>query len=209
MRVAAIEARAEGRRAVSQSWGRPLRLSPADIVPWRAQLLLTGTCHVWMGAVGSDGYGRIAIRNREDGPRTLTPHQIGARLGFGPIPAGATVLHDCESGYAGAPSRVICGSAPRARTCGRRWPGATRSDPTRGGSTSAARSGRPGPSRPRYGTRPTPSPDALAAVLAAVIADGDPLRDTTGVTRRSGGDPHGVAAPPKAPLFISSAPVQT
>ena len=50
-------------RRVSQSWGRPLRLSHADIVRWRAQLLLTGTCHVWMGAVGSDGYGRIAIRN--------------------------------------------------------------------------------------------------------------------------------------------------
>src|SRR5664279_3988040 len=45
------------------------------IVRWHAQLLVTGTCHVWMGAVGSDGYGRIAIRNREDGARTLTPHQ--------------------------------------------------------------------------------------------------------------------------------------
>ena len=62
---------------MSQSQGRPLRLSHADIVRWRAQLLLTGTCHVWMGAVGSDGYGRIAVRNREDGPRTLTPQQVG------------------------------------------------------------------------------------------------------------------------------------
>ena len=44
---------------------------------WRAQVLVTGTCHVWMGAVGTDGYGRIAIRNPEDGPRTLTPHQVG------------------------------------------------------------------------------------------------------------------------------------
>jgi hypothetical protein len=44
-----------------------LRLSHADIVRWRAQLLVTGTFRVWMGAVGSDGYGRIAIRNREDG----------------------------------------------------------------------------------------------------------------------------------------------
>ena len=78
---------------MSQSLGRPLRLSHGDIVRWRAQLLVTGTCHVWMGAVGSDGYGRIAIRNREDGARTLAPHQVGARLGYGPIPAGATVLH--------------------------------------------------------------------------------------------------------------------
>jgi hypothetical protein len=58
-----------------------------------------------MGAVGSDGYGRIAIRNREDGARTLTPHQVGARLGYGPIPAGATVLHDCQV-------RLCCRAAP-------------------------------------------------------------------------------------------------
>ncbi len=56
-----------GSGRVSQSWGRPLRLSHGDIVRWRSQLLVTGTCHVWMGAVGSDGYGRIAIRNPEDG----------------------------------------------------------------------------------------------------------------------------------------------
>ena len=60
-----------------------------------------------MGAVGSDGYGRIAVRNPEDGARTLTPHQVGARLGYGPIPAGATVLHDCEV-------RLCC----RAEPCG-------------------------------------------------------------------------------------------
>ena len=56
--------RSEGKGAgrVSQSQGRPLRLSHGDIVRWRAQLLVTGTCHVWMGAVGSDGYGRIAVR---------------------------------------------------------------------------------------------------------------------------------------------------
>jgi hypothetical protein len=44
-----------------------LRLSHADIVRWRAQLLVTGTCHVWMGAVGSDWYRRIAV-NPQDGP---------------------------------------------------------------------------------------------------------------------------------------------
>ena len=54
-----------------------MRLSHTDIVRWRGQLLVTGTCHVWMGAVGSDGYGRIAVRNPEDGARTLAPHQVG------------------------------------------------------------------------------------------------------------------------------------
>jgi len=40
---------------VSQSQGRPLRLSPADIVRWHEHLLPTATCHVWMGAVGQHG----------------------------------------------------------------------------------------------------------------------------------------------------------
>jgi len=169
------EERGSGR--VSQSWGRPLRLSHADIVRWHAQLLLTGTCHVWMGAVGSDGYGRIAIRNREDGPRTLTPHQIGARLGFGPIPAGATVLHDCEV-------RLCCRAEPGHLRIG------TQSENMR---QAVARGRAVGPHPGRVDVRgkvgasraiqaalrdaADRSPDALAAVLAAVIADGDPLRD--------------------------------
>jgi len=169
------EERGSGR--VSQSLGRPLRLSHADIVRWHAQLLLTGTCHVWMGAVGSDGYGRIAIRNREDGPRTLTPHQIGARLGFGPIPAGATVLHDCEV-------RLCCRAEPGHLRIG------TQSENMR---QAVARGRAVGPHPGRVDVRgkvgasraiqaalrdaADRSPDALAAVLAAVIADGDPLRD--------------------------------
>ena len=48
--------RSSGR--VSKSQGRPLRLSLGDIVRWHSHLLVTATCHVWMGAVASDGYGR-------------------------------------------------------------------------------------------------------------------------------------------------------
>ena len=162
---------------MSQSWGRPLRLSHADIVRWRAQLLVTGTCHVWMGAVGSDGYGRIAIRNREDGARTLTPHQVGARLGYGPIPAGATVLHDCEV-------RLCCRAEPGHLRVGTRSENMRQAvgpgravGPARVGSTSAARQGRPGRSRPASRAAADRSPAALATVLAAVIADGHPLRD--------------------------------
>jgi len=74
-------------------------------------------------------------------------------------------------------TRGICGSAPGARTCGKRWPGAGRSVPARVGSTSAARQGRPGRSRPASRAAADRSPAALATVLAAVIADGHPLRD--------------------------------
>ena len=162
---------------MSKSLGRPLRLSHADIVRWRGQLLVTGRCHVWMGAGGSDGYGRIAVRNPEDGPRTLTPHQVGARLGYGPIPAGATVLHDCEV-------RLCCRAAPGHLRVG------TQSENMR---QAVARGRAVGPHPGRVDVRGKAgasraiqaalrgatgrSPAALAAVLAAVIADGDPLRD--------------------------------
>ena len=162
---------------MSQSLGRPLRLSHADIVRWGAQVLVTGTCHVWMGAVGSDGYGRIAIRNREDGARTLTPHQVGARLGYGPIPAGATVLHDCEV-------RLCCRAEPGHLRVG------TQSENMR---QAVARGRAVGPRPGRVDVRGKAgasraiqaalrdardrSPTGLAAVLAAVIAEGDPWRD--------------------------------
>jgi len=142
-----------------------------------AQVLVTGTCHVWMGAVGSDGYGRIAVRNAEDGARTLTPHQVGARLGYGPIPAGATVLHDCEV-------RLCCCAAPGHLRVG------TQGENMR---QAVARGRAVGPHPGRVDVRGKVgasraiqaalrgatgrSPAALAAVLAAVIADGDPLRD--------------------------------
>ncbi len=162
---------------MSQSQGRPLRLSHGDIVRWRAQLLVTGTCHVWMGAVGSDGYGRIAIRNAEDGARTLTPHQVGARLGYGPIPAGATVLHDCEvrlccraePGHlrVGTQSENMRQAVARGRAVGPR-PGRVDVRGKAGASRAIQAALREATGR---------SPAALAAVLAAVIADGDPLRD--------------------------------
>ena len=69
---------------MSQSQGRPLRLSHADIASWHEHVVPTATCHVWMGAVGSDGYGRFQISNKYDGIRMLTLHQATARLGFGP-----------------------------------------------------------------------------------------------------------------------------
>ena len=149
---------------MSQSQGRPLRLSHADIVRWHEHLLPTATCHVWMGAVGSDGYGRFQITNKFDGTRMLTPHQVAARLGFGPIPEGVTLLHDCEirlccrygTGHVGvgtqsenmrhavARGRAV-GPRPRAHRCAREGRGVPR-HPGR-----APGRGRPQPRQPRPG----------------------------------------------------------
>jgi hypothetical protein len=162
---------------VSKSQGRPLRLSHADIVRWRSHVLVTATCHVWMGAVGSDGYGRLAINNQQDGSRMLTPHQVAARLGFGPIPEGATLLHDCE-----------------VRLCCRYDPGHVRVGTQAENMQDAVRRGRAvGPRPGRTDVRGKVgasraiqaalrdagklSPEALAAVLAVTLEAGDPWRD--------------------------------
>ena len=161
---------------MSKSLGRALRLSHADIVRWQANVLRTATCHVWMGAVGSDGYGRFSIHNPQDGTRMLTPHQVAARLGFGPIPEGATLLHDCEV-------RLCCRYGPGHVAVG------TQSENMR---QAVARGRAVGP-RPRVDVRGNAgasraiqaalrdaadrSPDTLALVLVAVVADGDPMRD--------------------------------
>jgi hypothetical protein len=148
---------------VSQSQGRPLRLSHADIVRWHEHLLITATCHVWMGAVGSDGYGRFQITNKYDGTRMLTPHQVAARLGFGPIPEGATLLHDCEV-------RLCCRYGTDHVEVG------TQSENMR----HAVVRGKVGASRAIQAALRDAvdrSPAGLARVLAGVIADGDPMRD--------------------------------
>ena len=162
---------------MSKSLGRPLRLSHADIVRWQAHVLRTATCHLWMGAVGSDGYGRFSIHNPQDGTRMLTPHQVAARLGFGPIPEGATLLHDCEVRLCCryGPGHVAVGTqgenmrqaVARGRAVGPR-PGRVDVRGNAGASRAIQAALRDAADR---------SPDTLARVLAAVVADGDPMRD--------------------------------
>lgn len=162
---------------MSKSQGRPVQLSQMDVARWWRHVLPTGTCHIWMGAVGSDGYGRVAVNTKNDGPRMLTPHQVAARLRFGVIPAGATILHDCEvrlccrtdAGHVriGTQSENMRDAVRRGRAVGPR-PG--RTDVR--GKVGASRA-----IQAALAASMDRSPDALAAVLASVIADGDPWRE--------------------------------
>lgn len=76
--------------------GEGLALTAADVARFRARVLATATCAVWLGTVGSDGYGRFAVRRDDGARRVVTPHQVAATLALGQIPAGATVVHDCD-----------------------------------------------------------------------------------------------------------------
>ena len=166
---------------MSKSLGRGLQLSNRDLNRYHRQVIATATCDIWAGAIGSDGYGRFSITNPEDGTRMLTPHQVGARLGFGPLPIDCTLMHDCEV-------RLCCSPSPghvriatqqenmrqavaRGRSRGPR-PGLVDTRGVVGASRAiqaailSAMQADPGISRA-----------ALAAVLAAAVAAGHPLRN--------------------------------
>ena len=100
------------RTRVSKSTLPSAQLSPADTRRLHAQIVPTSTCHLWMGAVGSDGYGRFwvpaptttpdteAVPDRVSPParagRVITPHAAVSALVFGALPLGSTHLHDCD-----------------------------------------------------------------------------------------------------------------
>jgi len=162
---------------VSQSQGRPLRLDGLAAERFWSHVVKTSTCWIAMHSVGSDGYGRFALRMPGGGrQRTVTPHQIAAVLAFGELEEGVTLLHDCD-----------------VRLCVRTGPGHVRVGTQGENMRQAARRGRARGPRPglvdvrgRVGASRAiqqalrastdRSPDGLARVLAEALAAGDPLR---------------------------------
>lgn len=159
---------------MSKSSGRDLALTAADIARWRALVLPTATSWVWMGAVGSDGYGRFGIRTVDHRGRTVTPHQVAAVLAGGELESGVTILHDCDL-------RLCCRTDPghvrvatqaenmqqaawRGRAVGPR-PGLVDVRGKAGASRAVQAALRAATDR---------SLDGLAATLAEVVAAGDP-----------------------------------
>lgn len=162
---------------MSKSTGRELYLTAQDIARWRAHLLPTATCTVWMGAVGSDGYGRFALRTGVGRQRMVTPHQVAAVTAWGELAPGVTLLHDCDL-------RLCCSTEPghvrvstqaenmqqavwRGRAAGPR-PGLVDVRGKTGASRAVQAALRASPDR---------SLEGLALVLAETIAAGDPRAD--------------------------------
>jgi hypothetical protein len=108
----------------------------------------------------------------------LTPHQVAARLGFGPIPQGATLLHNCEV-------RLCCNYDPHRHVAVGTQGENMRQAVARGRAVGPRPGrvdtrGKVGASRAIQAALRTAvdrSPAALAWVLQAVIAEGDPMRD--------------------------------
>lgn len=158
-----------------------VRLSPGGVARFRRHVLVTTTCYVWMGAIGSDGYGRFSVRRPGGGERVVSPHHVAAALAFGPSPMGSTLLHDCElrlccrtdGGHVriGTQSENMRDAVRRGRAVGPR-PGRVDVRGKVGASRAVQDALR------QHGGQ---DPDGLAALLAAVVAEGDPLRDVPGL----------------------------
>lgn len=129
-----------------------------------------------MGAIGSDGYGKFSVRNKLDGERVISPQQVSARLAFGPIPLGSTMMHDCDVRVcvATTPGHVrLSSQAENMRQAA--WRG--RAVGPRPGMVDVR--GKVGASRAVQAAlrdHLDADPQELAAILAAVLAEGDPLR---------------------------------
>lgn len=162
---------------MSKSRGVALGLTSADADRFRCRVLPTGSCWVWMGGVGRDGYGRFRLSYGDGRQRTVTPHQVAVVLAGGEFDEGVTVMHDCDM-----------------RLCVRVEPGHVRAATQGENMRQAARRGRAAGPRPGLVDVRGPvgasravqaalrastdrSPVGLALVLAAVLAAGDPLRD--------------------------------
>lgn len=181
---------------MSKSTRPSARLSAQDLVRFHRHVVKTTSCHIWLGAVGSDGYGKFSIHNKLDGERVISPQQVSARLAFGPMPLGSTLMHDCDV-------RVCVSTAPghvrvstqrenmrqaawRGRAVGPR-PGNV---DTRGkvGASRAVQTAL----RDHLAQHPNADADELAAVLAVCLAEGDPLRGLVAL----------FAPPPARPLSL-------
>jgi hypothetical protein len=162
---------------MSQSAGRPLQLSDDDVTRFRALVLPTSSCAVFTGSIGSDGYGRFALRGPDGRQRTVTPHQVAAVIAFGELTAGATLMHDCdvrlcvrtEAGHVRVATQAenMQQAVYRGRSRGPH-PGLVDTREPVGASRAVQAALRASADR---------DPVALALVLREVLAAGDPLRD--------------------------------
>lgn len=70
--------------------GRPFTREQAIEAFW-AKVDKTGACWLWTGAQFQTGYGAVRW-----GRRTRSAHTVAWELTNGPIPAGMSVLHECD-----------------------------------------------------------------------------------------------------------------
>lgn len=70
--------------------------SPSILERFFCKVLFTDSCWLWLGHIGTDGYGYINRGGKRGGK--LHASRASWMLHFGEIPDGIDVLHDCPGG---------------------------------------------------------------------------------------------------------------
>ena len=104
------------------------RLSRADVARLRSQIVVTASCHLWMGSIGGEGYGQLWVpyppqeQTAHDGRRgrVIAPHAAASALMLGPPRKAPPICTIATCGSASVPHPVTSGAAPNGKTFGRR-----------------------------------------------------------------------------------------
>ena len=76
-----------------------------------AKVDTSGDCWLWLGAIGSSGYGGFTVRSGLRGNRvTFGAHRVAYEFAHGPIPEGVSVLHRCDVPACVRPDHLFLGT---------------------------------------------------------------------------------------------------
>jgi hypothetical protein len=84
---------------------------PMDVVERFEDKVLpepTSGCHLWIGAIASNGYGNFSLGGRDQ--KTWKAHRTAWELYRGVIPNGACVLHRCDVPSCVNPNHLFLGT---------------------------------------------------------------------------------------------------
>jgi hypothetical protein len=99
-------------------------MTDEESVRWWQKVMPTDGCWHWTGTVGSNGYGRMAIRDRRGVQLSYCAHRIGYEHLVGPVPDGYELDHTCENPLCVNPAHlepvshktnVLRGNSPHAK----------------------------------------------------------------------------------------------
>jgi hypothetical protein len=82
-------------------------------------------CWLWTGLLDRKGYGRFLVGSKTDGShRMVSSHRVAYELYVGPIPAGMSCLHRCDTPGCVAPPHLFLGTTRDNQTdMAKKWRG--------------------------------------------------------------------------------------